>query len=347
MKKQKISLIVFFILLILLESCAGRNKEPQFVNLRGVVFGTYYSISYYSADGRSYQSSIDSLFKEINHSLSYYDPGSVISRINRNDTNIVDDYFATVFNKSMEIASETDGAFDPTVSPLVNAWGFGFEESQNMTPDLIDSLKALTGHQRIRLENNRIVKELPQIQLDFNAIAKGYASDLAGKLLEKRGVETYMVEIGGDLVARGLKPDGSPWRIGIEKPAEDMYAEQDWAFMVEMHNRAIATSGSTRKYYEKDGQRFSHTINPLTGWPVQHNLLSVSVFADDCITADGYATAFMVMGMEESIEFVEHRNDLEAFFIYSVGQDEFESYTTSGLDVKTRSEVENEEKQLQ
>ncbi|TVQ09018.1 MAG: FAD:protein FMN transferase [Bacteroidetes bacterium] len=338
--KKNINILIA--ILLLLTACSGGSKELRLVSFRGEVFGTYYSVSYYSADGRNYQAAMDSLFRDINQSLSYYVPNSLLSRINRNETNLADGYFLAVLERSLEVAEQTSGAFDPTVSPLVNAWGFGFDNALSMTPEVIDSLKRITGYERVRIEQNRIIKDIPEIQFDFNAIAKGYAADLAGQLLEARGIETYLVELGGDLIARGLKPDGTPWRIGIEKPAKDMLAPQDWAFLVEMHNRALATSGSTRKYYMKDGQRLSHTIDPSTGRPVQHNLLSVSVFANTCMMADAFATAFMVMGLEKSVEFVENRDDLDAFFIYSEAEDKLNTYTTPGLKVLTREEVESD-----
>ena len=325
--------------LLLFASCSQRKAEPRLVNFRGVIFGTFYSVSYFCEEGNNYQAEIDSLFHHFNQSLSYYVPVSKISRINRNETDRADGYFLTVLERSLEIAEQTNGAFDPTVSPLVNAWGFGFDQPQTMTDAVIDSLKRLTGFQNVSIDGSRIVKDIPELQFDFNAIAKGYAADLAGLLLETKGITTYMVEIGGDLLARGLKPDGTGWRIGIEKPAEHMYAQQEWAFLVELHNRALATSGSTRKYYEKDGQRFSHTIDPTTGRPVDHNLLSVSVFANDAMTADAFATAFMVMGLDRSKEFVENREDLDAFFIYSTGLDEISTYTTPGLKVIPREEL--------
>lgn len=325
---------------MIIASCSGRQKtELQFVNFRGTVFGTNYSISYYDEHGNNHQAAIDSLFYVFNQSLSYYIPASRISRINKNQTDTMDVFFQSVLERSLEIARETDGAFDPTISPLVNAWGFGFDHPQTMTQEVIDSLKSLVGFERVTIYADRVIKEHPYIQFDFNAIAKGFASDLAGKLLESKGINTYMVEIGGDLVARGLKPDGTPWRIGIEKPAADMFAPQEWSYLVEMHNRALATSGTTRKYIEKDGMKLSHTIDPRTGRPVQHNLLSVSVFADDCMTADGFATAFMVMGLEISIEFVNNRDDLDAFFIFSNADGELESFTSPGLTIVSREEL--------
>ena len=328
-----------FVVILFLSSCGTQQHEPRFVNIRGVVFGTYYSVSYYCDKGDDYSEAIDSIFNAVNQSMSYYIPNSTISKINRNETNQADEHFLIVLNRSLEIAEQTGGAFDPTISPLVNAWGFGFEDRLRMTPALIDSLKQIVGYQKVSVAGNRIIKAIPEIQFDFNAIAKGYASDIAGQLLESKGIDTYMVEIGGDLIARGLKPDNTPWRIGLERPARDIYAEQEWEYMVEMHDRALATSGSTRKYYEEGGQRFSHTIDPFTGRPVTHNLLSVSVFADDCMTADAFATAFMVMGLEQSKEFIQKRDDIQAFFIYSDNGEDYGTYTTEGLTVIPRSEL--------
>ncbi len=325
---------------IILNACQSRNQHQQQVSFRGIVFGTYYSVSYFSANGKNYQQEIDSLFARFNRSVSYYDPNSIISKVNRNEITEVDDYFATVLARSLEVAAETNGAFDPTVSPLVNAWGFGFSKQQNMNQWRIDSLRNFVGYWRVKLNGNRIEKEIPEIQFDFNAIAKGYASDLAGELLASKGIKTYMVELGGDLIAKGRKPDGTGWKIGLEEPAKNMNDPQEWAFLVEMHDSAVATSGSYRKYYEQGGQRFSHTIDPKTGRPVDHNLLSVSVFADDCMTADAFATAFMVMGLEKAKQFLEGRTDLQAFFIYSKGIDEYGTYATPGLTVIPRSELQ-------
>jgi FAD:protein FMN transferase len=332
-------IIFLSVITLLLASCGRKDRELKFVNIRGVVFGTYYSISYYCPDGKNYQDELDSLFAGINRSLSYYDPNSLISRINRNETNVADDYFLNVLKRSLEIAVETNGVFDPTVSPLVNAWGFGFAEKENMTPAKIDSLRAVTGYQRVSIQGNKVIKEIPEIQFDFNAIAKGYASDLGGQLLAEKGIKTYMVELGGDLIAVGLKPDGSPWRIGLEKPAKDKDQPQDWDFLVEMRDKAVATSGNYRKYYEEGGQRFSHTIDPATGYPVSHNLLSASVFAADCITADAFATAFMVMGLEKTREFISTRSELQVFLIYDIGSGEYGTFTSEGLKVTPRSEL--------
>lgn len=337
MKNRFFPLVLVF--LLSLGACGIKNKEPQLINIRGIVFGTYYSISYFSEGGEVYQHEIDSLFNVFNESLSYYVPHSLISRINNNETDIVDDFFRVVYLRSVEIFETSGGAFDPTVSPLVNAWGFGFTQRKEMSRQKIDSLKQLTGLDRTRLEDNRIVKEDSRIQFDFNAIAKGYAADVIGDFLALKGITTYLVEIGGDLTARGLKPDGSKWRIGLEKPARNFDDPQDWDYYVELHDMAVATSGNYRRYYEEGGQRFSHTIDPFTGYPVTHNLLSVSVFANDGMTSDAFATAFMVMGFEKAMAFVEKREDMEAFFVFSTGPEGFGTYATPGLMLLRREDL--------
>jgi thiamine biosynthesis lipoprotein len=328
------------IAVLLVASCAPRNEELTQVRIRGTVFGTYYTISYFAEGGQDFQLQVDSIFRAFNESLSYFVPHSLITRINNNTTDTVDDLFRTVYLRSFEIYEETQGAFDPTVSPLVNAWGFGFTDRKIMTTKVIDSLRALVGLNRTRLENNKIVKEDPRIQFDFNAIAKGYAADVIARWLELQGVTSYLVEIGGDLVVGDLKPDDTSWRIALEKPADQFDDPQTWYLFVEMENQAVATSGNYRRYYEIDSQRFSHTIDPFTGRPVTHNLLSASVFASDAITADAFATAFMVMGFEKSKAFVDNHPELEAFFVYSTGLDTYGTYATPGLKILEREDLE-------
>ncbi len=331
---------LFLAALLFMMACSPAERTPQLINIRGLVFGTYYSITYFSEDDEVYQESIDSLFKAFNNSLSYYEKNSLISRINRNETTEVDEWFITVFNRSQEIAEETQGAFDATVSPLVNAWGFGFSDRSEVPSQQVDSILQFVGYEKIRLENNRIVKEDPRVQLDFNAIAKGYAADVVGEFLRSEGVEIYLVDIGGDMVAHGLKPDGSQWRIGLEKPSGRFDDPQEVGFLVEVKDIGLATSGTYRQYFEEDGQRYSHTIDPSTGFPVEHNLLSVSVFAEDGMSADAYATAFMVMGLEKARQFVKKRDELEAFFIFSEAErEEFGTYTSAGLDILLMEDI--------
>lgn len=335
MKRLSLLFKIFFLTLII---CSCGQSKPSYKNIsfRGQVFGTIYSVSYFTSDKEVTREEVEAIFENFNNSMSYYVPNSIVSMINRNETNIADEYIIRVFRKSMEISNETDGAFDITVSPLVNLWGFGFEKTGDVSKRKIDSILSFVGYENVALENGRIIKLDDRISLDFNAIAKGYAVDVLGKYLESNGIKIYMIEIGGDLIAKGIKPEGSKWKIGIEKPANDFDDPQDWQYLVELENQSIATSGNYRRYYEKDGMRYSHTINPKTGYPVNHNLLSASVIAKDAMTADAYATAFMVMGLEKTIEFVENRNDIEVFLIYSTGPDEFGTYKSENLNIKER-----------
>ena len=336
MRKYLISLMA---LIFMMAGCKLSDRGPQMISIQGVVFGTYYSIIYFDDEGRVLQEPIDSLFSDFNSSLSFYDPQSLLSRINRNEETRADDYFRTVFNRAMEISRETDGAFDATVFPLVNSWGFGYTARLDMNQRKVDSLRAFVGHEKVRLENGVVVKEDDRVQLDFNAIAKGYAADVVGFYLESKGIDTYMVEIGGDLIARGIRPDGRSWRIGLEIPAEEADAPQQWEYLVEVDDAGLATSGDYRKYYEVDGKRLSHTIDPHTGYPVSHSLLSVSVFAANGMDADAYATAFMVMGLERSIAFVEENDALEAYFIYADTNGRFGYHATSGLELISREDL--------
>ncbi len=338
MKKNTYIAVLLLVsaIIILLVSCSRKGDTYQRVTFKGNIFGTYYAVSYYSTDGVNYQDDIDSIFNDFNNSMSYYVKESVLSKINRNETDVPDDYFIKVFKRSMEISGETNGAFDVTVLPLVNLYGFGFQEKGKVTQGKIDSILEFVGYEKASLVDGRIIKEDKRLSFDFNAIAKGYAADIIGRYLESMGVESYLVEIGGDLVAHGLKPDGSGWLIGIETPPESFDKPQEWGYIIEVSGNGVATSGSYRQYYvDDDGQKYSHTINPFTGKPVEHNLLSVTVVADDGMSADAYATAFMVMGLEKSKDFTESRDDLEAFFIYSSNGD-YESFASSGLMIKPR-----------
>ena len=334
--KKNLVLLALSVLLLSLGACQRKSDELVQVTLRGNVFGTYYSILYFAPGGTNYQEQIDSIFAAFNRSLSFYDPNSLITHINNNTTDTVDAFFELVYNRSVEIFMDTRGAFDPTVSPLVNAWGFGFTDPKIMTNQVVDSLLSLVGLQRTRLQQGRIVKDDPRIQFDFNAIAKGYAADLIGNWFDSIGIHSYLVEIGGDLMVGDPKPDGTKWRVALEHPAEEYDDPQEWFQFVELSNQAITTSGNYRRYFEQDGQRFSHTIDPGTGRPAMNNLLSASVIAVDAITADAYATAFMVMGFERAKAFLENRTDLQAFFVVSTGPDTYKTFATPGLQLHSR-----------
>lgn len=323
-------LIIPFILVVF----AGCSPEKPLVKIRftGETQGTYYTVTYFDNKGRDFQMQVDSLLEAFDRSVSLWVPGSVISRINRNDTAVVTDtVFREMFRRSGEVFEATGGAFDPTIGPLVNAWGFGFKEGMKIDEKVIDSLLPLVDFGNVRMETGKVIKSDPRIHIDFNAIAQGYSVDLTGEFLESKGIDSYLVDVGGEVLAVGTKPDGGYWTVGIEKPADSAMAERKLKARVSLKDKALATSGNYRKYYIRDGVRYSHTLDPASGYPVQHPLLSVTVLANDCATADAYATAFMVMGLERAKEFLEGADDLEAYFIYSGPEEELLTHYSRGF----------------
>ncbi len=314
---------------LLLFSCAPREQKVMFL---GEAQGTYYAVTYFDREGRNFQPEVDSILKAFDRSVSMWVPESLISRINQGDTAVrPDDWFADIFHRSAAIAEATDGAFDFTVGPLVNAWGFGFRGKLVMDSARVDSLRQFVDYRKVSMGEDRRIEKPEGFRFDFNAIAQGYSVDLLGRFLEEQGIRRYLVDIGGEVLARGAKPDGSPWVVGIENPAADSLSERTLNTRVKLENMALATSGSYRKYREEGGVRYSHTIDPRTGYPVRHSLLSVSVLAGDAATADGYATAFMVMGYERSREFIASQPGLEAFFIVAGEAGTFSTHATPGL----------------
>lgn len=316
---SRIIKITFTLLLVVigLAACNSKIKNFEPVKFTGEAQGTYYAITYFDDQSRDFQSSIDSLFKSFDLSASIYKKESIISRFNNNDPTVsADKTFEIIFKKAMEVSKITDGAFDITVMPLVNAWGFGFKERSKVDSARVDSLLPLVGYNKIKLVNGRLVKDNPDMMIDYNAIAQGYTTDLIGTFLEQKDIHSYLVDVGGEVLAKGTKPDGSSWNVGIEKPAGSADDAREVQIVIPLDNKALATSGNYRKFFIEGGQKYSHTIDPKTGFPVHHSVLSVSVVANDCMTADAYATAFMVMGLEKSKQFLSGVDTLEAFIIY-------------------------------
>jgi thiamine biosynthesis lipoprotein len=305
-----------FIWLLFFVACGRELKSP--ITISGQAQGTTYTISYLAGAYANYRDEIDSIFKAIDLSLSTYQEASVISRINRNERDTVDAHFTTVFQKAAEVSKQTAGAFDITVAPLVNAYGFGFTKRSTVDSLMIDSLRTLVGYQKVRLEGNQLVKASPGVMLDFNAIAQGYTVDVLAGFLEGRGIHDYLVELGGEVRAKGKKLDGSPWTVGIEEPEESGSEGGTLNRTIALSNQALATSGNYKKFYVEDGKKYTHILNPLTGQPSKNNLLSATVIAGDCMTADAYATAFMVMGLDKAKQFLAGHPELqlEVLFIY-------------------------------
>lgn len=282
----------------------------------GFIFGTIYNITY--QNDKNLKKEIEDELHKVDNSLSPFNKQSIISKINRNENVIADEMFTNVFTLAEQISSETNGAFDITVAPLVNAWGFGFENKINPTKETIDSLKQLIGYQRVSLIDGKIKKEDPRIMLDCSAIAKGYASDVIADFLRSKGINNFMVEIGGEIVTSGINDKRLPWKIGVTKPIDDsLNTHQELQTVLNVTNKAMATSGNYRNFYYKNGKKYAHTIDPRTGYPVQHSILSATVLANNCATADAYATAFMVMGIDKAKKILANHNEIMAYFIYS------------------------------
>jgi thiamine biosynthesis lipoprotein len=325
--------IFFAVCILIICSCIQYKQGSYYISLEGPTEGTSYHITYESKDSNDYQEEIDSLLHQFDLTLSTYNPSSIISRINRNEPDVeLNDYFIRCFKASEQVFHESGGAFDITVAPVVNAWGFGFTEMANPDSAMIDSLLQYVGMDHIRIEKNRIVKDSPGIMLDVNAIAQGYAVDIVSEFLESKGILNWLVEIGGEVRAKGKNPRGVYWRVGIDKPIEGIQISGlQMEAVISLRNRSLATSGNYRRFYIKDGVKYSHTIDPSTGYPVIHNLLSATVIADECIMADAYATAFMVLGVEKTKKMLKDRKDIEAYLIFTDDSGKYDTYSTPGM----------------
>ena len=316
---KKIIYIIVAIGLVALAMCRTKEAETQvlsYYKLEGTVFHTIYHITYQGE--RDYHDEIKQLFKEFDGSLSMFNDTSIITRMNNCDTSVVANrYFRHVFTKAMEVSEATGGAFDITVAPLVNLWGFGFKNSDNVSQAAIDSILQFVGYKTVHLdEEGHLHKDDPRTIMDASSIAKGYMSDVVADFLREQGVENYMVEIGGEVALHGVNPKGSRWSIGINKPTDDStQVNSELQDILYMSEGGVATSGNYRNFYYKDGKKYAHTIDPHTGYPIQQDILSSTVIARDCMTADAYATAFMVLGKEKAMEVLAKDTTLMAYFI--------------------------------
>lgn len=283
----------------------------------GFIFGTIYHISYQYDTNLKEQ--IEAELKKVDQSLSTFNKTSIISQVNCNEDPTTDNMFREVFTLAENISQETEGAFDITVAPLVNEWGFGFKKGITPTRQVVDSLRNIVGYQKVALtDNGKIKKQDPRIMLDCSAIAKGYGCDVVARLLRNKGVSNFMIEIGGEIVTRGFNQKQEPWRIGVNKPTDDsLNTSQELQTILNVTDIAMATSGNYRNFYYKNGKKYAHTIDPKTGYPVQHNILSATVLAKNCATADAYATSFMVLGLEGAQKILQQHPELMAYLIYA------------------------------
>lgn len=330
--KRKIRWQVVFLLFLIVGTVyvISTHKQVPVHQEEGAVFGTFYHVTY------QYDSMLHDEIKaelsKVDFSLSPYNEASVISRVNRNEDVELDSMFMEVFELSKAVSCRTEGAFDITVAPLVNAWGFGFKNSAQVSQELVDSLLQFVGYEKIRIENGKIVKDDPRVILDCSAVAKGYGADAVARLFDRKGITNYMVEIGGEIVLKGRNPKNKKWSVGIQKPTDDSLSLQnDLQTILKVTDCAMATSGNYRNFYYKDGKKYAHTIDPHKGYPVQHSILSATVLADDCATADAYATAFMVMGLEKAKQLLDELNGLDAYFIYADEKGHNQVYMTENM----------------
>lgn len=322
---------VFLLLLISIAALVSCETQPHKTVLQGLAQGSYYAVTYFDTEGRNFQREIDSIFQAVDRSVNLWVDSSIISKVNRNETVILDSIFIENFNIAQQAAILSDGYFDPTISPIVAAWGFSYKSGDSLTPQLIDSLRELVDYRKVHIENGKVIKANPNMKLDFNAIAQGYTSDLIAAFLESRGIKNYLVDTGGEIMARGSKPNGQPWIVGIEKPAANWDSEQEVQTRIALRDKGLVTSGSTRKYVERDGKRYSHCIDPKTGYPVEHQVLSVTVMAANSVWADALASIGMVMGLERSLSLFKDMEGVEAYYIFINGQGELETFATDGF----------------
>lgn len=315
---------------MLLSRSLFAQDDPMY--LEGYTQGTTFHMIYMDDQQRDFENEIIELLKKFDRSVSTYDTTSIISRINRNDTTaVVDSFFITCFTEAKKIWKDTYGDFDPTVLPLVNMYGFGPAKKSHVETSRIDSLLEFVGFEKITLEKGHVVKKDPRVSLDFNAFAQGYSVDVIADFLSEQGISSYMVEIGGELVVHGKRPDGDNWWVGIEQPIENKEGENQIYSYAEVVDRAVATSGNYRRFVIEDGVKYTHQIDPKTGLPSRNNLLSATVFADDCLHADAIATALLVMGLDGVKAFLEAHSEYDAYLIYSNDIGGYEVFQTPRL----------------
>lgn len=317
--------IITFAALLSLFGC----RQPEYQTAQGGIYGTVYKVNYQSNDNLA--DTIRMEMERVNQSLSMFNKNSIVAKINRGESNEVDSLFVRLFLKAKEIYALTSGAFDITVAPLVNAWGFGYKHDSLPSPAKVDSLLTIVGMDKLTLSNGRLTKAVAGVEIDASSIAKGLGVDLVAEYLESRGIENYMIDIGGEIRVKGVNSQGNVWSIGIDKPIENMeMGSRELQGIVAIDQGALATSGNYRNFYVRDGKKYGHTIDPHTGYPIQREIVSASVYAHSCMEADAYATAFMVLGLKEGRRIVENDPHLEVYFIYNEN-DTLKTWMTEGF----------------
>ena len=331
------------LLALLLAISASCEQEPQLIQVTntGYAQGSTFQIKYRVLDGKDYSEEIKGIFEAVDASMSTYQSSSLISMINKGDTLVtVDSLFQPVLKRSLEVSKESNGQFDPTIGPMVELWGFGLSKQHEVDSSRVDSIKAFIGYQNLRQEGRQV--SIPKgFKLDFNAIAQGYTVDVIATFLEAKGIENYMVEVGGEVRARGTNTDGEVWKIGIDKPSEELDEADRFQVIIGLKDAALATSGNYRKFWvdEATGMKYAHTINPETGFPARNRLLSVSIIALNAMDADAYATLCMVKGVQKAIEFLNSKTGLEGYLIYTDEDGDWQVYQTKGFEKYVISKI--------
>ena len=332
MKKNKLLWQIPFLLILILGTIwiINSQRNTPYQHNERYIFGTVYHITYQYDDDLNNE--IVQTLHDVDESLSPFNKTSIISKVNRNENVSTNKMFDDVFLLAQKISDNTDGCFDITVAPLVNAWGFGFKNGKTPSKQQVDSLRSLVGFNKVKLQNHKVIKADSRIMLDCSAIAKGYGSDMVARMLERKGIQNYMIEIGGEVVTHGISEKRVPWKIGVTKPSDDsLNTSQELQTVLNITDKAMATSGNYRNFYYKGGKKYAHTIDPQTGYPVQHSLLSATVLTKSCATADAYATAFMVMGIEKAKAILSKHPELMAYFIYSDNSGELKVWFSPSL----------------
>lgn len=334
MKYCRESLFIFQIIIYTSLLTIGCTTLKEYRTIDGFTQGTTFHIAYSADIPDSLDSVVGTTLKRVDNSLSVYNDSSIISRLNRGENVRMDSIFINVFNKSREMYNISEGAFDISGAPFFDAWGFGFKNRVHVTQKIIDSIKVFVGMDKVRIENGVLIKSDPRLSLNANAIAQGYTPDLIASEFDRLGIKNYMIEVGGEIFCKGVNPEGKEWTVGIDKPVEgNMDPGENLQTIISISGRGLATSGNYRKFYEEGGEKYSHTIDPRTGYPVRHNLLSATVIAGDAMTADAYATYFMVIGLEKTEKFLENNKQIDAYLVYSQGN-EFKVFKTNGVKIK-------------
>ena len=311
----------------------GCTKEMEYKTIDGFAQGTTFHIAYSPDIPDSLESFVNEILNRIDTSLSVYNDSSIISKLNRGESVEMDSLFINVFNRSKEIYEISNGAFDISGAPLFDAWGFGFKNRIHVTQRDIDSILTFVGMDKVKIENGVLVKRDKRLSLNANAIAQGYSSDVIAGEFDKLGIKNYLIEVGGEIYCKGVNSKGKNWTIGIDKPIDgNMIKGENLQDRLSLTGKGLATSGNYRKFYEEGGEKYSHTIDPKTGYPVKHSLLSATVIADDAMTADALATFFMVVGLDKTKEFLGKNTGIDAYLVYADGE-KFKVYKTKGVNI--------------